>query len=252
MSLPKPYYEHAGITIFHGDAREILPALSVANAMVVADPPYAQTSLEWDRWPENWPRAVPMEVRSMWCFGSLRMFLERVAQFRDAGWKLSQDIVWEKHNGSSFHNDRFRRVHESICHFYRGEWKSLPVFVPSTADATKRTIRRKKRPAHMGRIDEGAYRSEDGGPRLMRSVLFRRSTHGSAQHPTQKPIELIKPLIHYGGPGDAVVVVPFAGAGSELVAAKQMGRAAIGIEIEERYCEIAAKRLAQEVFTWPC
>ena len=77
----------------------------------------------------------------------------------------------------------------------------------------------------------------------MRSVLYHPSMHGKANHPTQKPVELIKPLIHYGGTMGSTVIVPFAGAGSELIAAKEIGCPAIGIEIEEVYCEAAAKRL---------
>lgn len=244
----KPYYQHAGITIYHGDCKDLLPKVAdIENSVIIADPPYGQTSLEWDEWTGNWLQAIPEASKSLWCFGSLRMFAEHQLNFRVAGWKLSQDLVWEKHNGSSFHADRFRRVHESICHFYRGSWSEVPHYVPTTPDATARTVRRKKRPPHMGHIEEGHYTSEDGGPRLMRSVIFMRSEHGRAEHPTQKPIELIKPLIHYGSFGDGYVVVPFSGSGSELVAAKQMGRRAIGIEIEEKYCEIAAKRLSQEI-----
>jgi hypothetical protein len=46
-----PYYEHAGISIFHGDCREILPSLQVQFSACIADPPYGDTSLEWDRKP---------------------------------------------------------------------------------------------------------------------------------------------------------------------------------------------------------
>ena len=64
-------------------------------------------------------------------------------------------------------------------------------------------------------------------------------------HPTQKPVKLMRRLIsdHKGDP----ILDPFMGSGTTLRAAKDLGRKAIGIEIEERYCEIAAKRCAQEV-----
>jgi len=64
-------------------------------------------------------------------------------------------------------------------------------------------------------------------------------------HPHQKPIDLMQELIGKCPPG--VVVDPFMGSGSTLVAAKSCGRKAIGVELEERYCEIAAKRCAQGV-----
>ena len=70
---------------------------------------------------------------------------------------------------------------------------------------------------------------------------------GVAEHPTEKPGEPLRQLVQaLTGPG-ALVLDPFAGSGSTLRAAKDLGRRAIGIEIEERYCEIAAKRMAQEV-----
>jgi site-specific DNA-methyltransferase (adenine-specific) len=243
----KPYYEHAGFQIFHGDCRDLLPEFRIPNALVIADPPYGQTSLDWDAWDGEWLKQIPSAIRALWCFGSMRMFMDKAADFGTGDWILSQDLVWEKQNGSSFHNDRFRRVHESVCHFYREEWRGVPHFTPTTNDATKRTVRRKERPPHMGEIENSTYRSDDGGPRLMRSVLQRRNCHGQAYHPTQKPVSLIKPLIHYGSYQDGLIIDPFCGSGSVLVAAKELGHRAVGIEIEELYCEIAAKRLSQEV-----
>jgi site-specific DNA-methyltransferase (adenine-specific) len=240
-----PYFEDAGITLFNADWREVLPSLDVPGALIVADPPYGQTSLKWDQWQGEFLSAIPASIRSLWCFGSLRMFIEHISEFAAGDWKLSQDLVWEKHNGSSFHADRFRRVHESICHFYRGDWGTVPHECPTTPDATARTIRRKMRPAHMGHIDAGAYRSEDGGPRLQRSVIYHRSMHGNAINPTQKPVELVKPLIEYASKPGSLVISPFCGSGTDLVAAKEMGRPAIGMEIDEWQCERAAERLSQ-------
>jgi site-specific DNA-methyltransferase (adenine-specific) len=243
----QPYYKDNEIVLYHADCREILPSLSIVNSLVLADPPYGQTSLAWDRWDGQWLRAIAPEVRSLWCFGSMRMFMDNAADFRAAGWLFSQDLVWEKQNGSSFHADRFRRVHESICHFYRGPWGTLPKYVPTTDTDVARTTRRKRRPTHMGNIDEGPYTSEDGGPLLMRSVMYHANCHGFAKNPVQKPVEIIEPLIHYGGCGDATIIVPFSGAGSELLAAKRMGRRAIGMEIDEKQCEFAAERLTTQI-----
>jgi DNA modification methylase len=69
-------------------------------------------------------------------------------------------------------------------------------------------------------------------------------------HPTQKPLNLIKKMISKYSQQNETILDPFMGSGTTLRAAKDLGRKAIGIEIEEKYCEIAAKRLAQEVFSF--
>src|SRR3990167_5066561 len=96
-----------------------------------------------DRWPGGWLIHLG-SVQSLWCFGSLRLFMERSGEFHIGGWKLSQDIIWEQQNGSSFHADRFKRVHESAAHFYRGDWGSLYKAVVTTPDAIQRQVRRKR------------------------------------------------------------------------------------------------------------
>lgn len=240
----EPYFDDGTVAIYLGDCREVVPALALKPAMALVDPPYNQTSLEWDRWPEGWLDAMGC-VSSMWVWGTMRMFMERAADF--AGWTMAQDIVWEKHNGSSFHTDRFRRVHEQAVHFYRGPWADVHKEPRYTNDATARAVRRKKRPPHMGHIERSHYKSQDGGPRLMRSVLQARSCHGKALHPTQKPEAVLVPLIEYSCPPEGLVLDPMMGAGSTLVSAMSVGRKAVGIEVSERYCEVAARRLDQGV-----
>jgi site-specific DNA-methyltransferase (adenine-specific) len=243
----KAYYEHLGIAIYHGDCREILPTLELGD-VVIADPPYQQTSLSWDRWQYGWPAHI--KTGSLWCFGTMRMFMQYGAEITAEGFQMSQDLVWQKHNGSSFHADRFRRVHESILHFYRGSWESVYKNVPTTPTANKKQVRRKQRPAHMGHIDGGSFVSEDGGPQLMESVIFAHSCHGYAVNETQKPLAIIRPLLEYSCPPGGLVIDPFSGSGTTLVAAKEMGLQAIGIEARESQCEEAAKRLSQEVLNF--
>lgn len=240
----RPYFDGGDVMIYHGDCREIVPSLEVQADCIIADPPYAQTSLEWDQWPDEWPSAM-VSSASLWCFGSLRMFLRRAADFDAAGWQLSQDIVWEKHNGSAFHTDRFRRVHEQVAHFYRGPWSSVYKSVPVTHDATARAVRRKMRPNHMGNIGDHAYESHDGGPRQMRSVIYARSMHGRAENETQKPEGIVAPLVEYACPPGGLLVSPFMGSGTDLGVARLSGRRAIGIDVRESQCEIAANRLLQ-------
>lgn len=244
MTQPRPYWHDpdTGLQLFLGDMREILPSLGVQADLILADPPYAETSLEWDRWPDGWPTLAAKTSNSMWCFGSLRMFLDRAPEFAD--WKLSQDVVWEKHNGTGFAADRFKRVHEVITHWYRGDWGTVHHDTPRTAytgpDKHARA-RYDNRAAHTGAVKAVTY--EDDGTRLMRSVVKVKSVRGGL-HPTEKPLSLLQHLIAYACPPGGLVVDPFAGSGSTLDAARLSGRRAIGIEARADYCEAAKRRLS--------
>lgn len=247
MSEPTVFYADDAVTLWHGDMRCIVPTLDLRADLIVADPPYGETSLEWDRWPAGWVRLLASAAPMMWCFGSLRLHGLRFMEFLQEGWAYSQDIVWEKHNGSGFHADRFRRVHEQAVLWYRGRWSERYHQVPTTPDAVRRTVRRKERPAHMGDIQRGSYQSEDGGPRMMRSVIAARSMHHHAIHPTEKPIGLLDPLIRYACPPGGTVLDPFAGSGSTAEAARLSGRKAVLVEAREDYCRRIVSRLSQTV-----
>lgn len=243
----KAYFETDNVQLYLGDMREVLPALGVNADLILADPPYSETSLAWDRWPDGWPTLAAAAASSMWCFGSMRMFLDRRDEFTD--WKLSQDVIWEKHNGSGFAADRFKRVHEIATHWYRGEWRTLHHEVTrERGNPTKRSGSAVQATTpHTGR--HYPHRSEDDGRRIPRSVQRVRSMHGRALHPTEKPLGILDPLIRYACPPGGLVLDPFAGSGSTLDAARQSGRRAIGIEGREKYCEAAARRLS--AFTLP-
>jgi DNA modification methylase len=211
----KPYYEHAGITIYHGDAEAIAPAL--ACDCVLTDPPYgigADRNLranlqhgaaaapsrdygegEWDSAPASseFLRLITQGVPSI-VWGGNYFALPPMR-----GW-----LVWDKDNGNNGYAD---------CEL---AWTNLPQAV------------RRIRWRWMGMLQELAGDAKE--PRW---------------HPTQKP----EPVMQWclGFLPEGCVLDPFMGSGTTLVAAKDLGRKAIGIEIEERYCEIAAKRLAQEV-----
>lgn len=244
-----PYYDDGRVQLWHGDMREVLPALGVQADCVIADPPYGETSLEWDRWPDGWLEVAAAATRSMWCFGSMRMFLAHGREFTLASWRLSQDVIWEKHNGSGFASDRFKRVHESAVHWYRGAWAAIHHEVPRvpwTGKPEHGAAGRKKGP-HLGVIASAPY--VDDGTRLERSVIRARrlqAPRGSRAHPTEKPLGILEPLIAYACPPGGLLIDPFAGSGSTLEAAALTGRRAIGIEVSERYCELAARRLAQQ------
>ena len=72
--------------------------------------------------------------------------------------------------------------------------------------------------------------------------------HFRAAHPTQKPIAIVSPLIEYSTLRSGAILDPFLGSGTTLVAAKELGRRAVGIEAEEKYCEVAAERLLRVAF----
>ncbi len=235
------------VTLLEGDCREVLSVLreGLFDACI-ADPPYGDTSLEWDRVCPGWIPAVARVLKpaaSLWVFGSMRSLAPMFAQMEAAGFAYSQDIVWEKQNGTGFHADRFRRVHEHAVMFYRGAWSEVYHQPQFTNDATARTVRRKTRPTHTGHIENGAYTSEDGGPRLQRSVLKVANEHGRAIHPTQKPLGIIAPLVRYSVPPGGSYVVPFAGSGSELMVALADGLDATGVELDPAYAAMAQARI---------
>lgn len=167
------------MTILTGDCRLLMPGHAPFD-MILADPPYSDTSLAWDRRVDGWlqlAHGAPAPAGSLWVFGSLRCFMATADLFADAGLRVAQEIVWEKQNGSSFHADCFRPVHELAVQFYPAEaqWRDIYNDVQTTPDATARTVRRKKRPPHTGHIDAGHYVSEDGGPRITRQIKLETS-----------------------------------------------------------------------------
>ncbi|MEK7492965.1 MAG: site-specific DNA-methyltransferase, partial [Pseudomonadota bacterium] len=176
---------------------------------------------------------------------SMRFLATVFGEMEAAGFRYAQDIVWEKQNGTGFHNDRFRRVHEHAIQFYRGAWGDLFRAPQYTQDARAKVVRRKTRPTHTGNIEAGHYVSEDGGPRLVRSVIDVANEHGKAVHPTQKPLGILAPLIAYSVPPGGLVIDPFMGSGSTGIAAATLGRRWIGAELNPDYIALQAERTRQ-------
>ncbi|KKN75619.1 hypothetical protein LCGC14_0378570 [marine sediment metagenome] len=249
----KPYYhdETAGIAIFLGDCREILPTLGHGSArpidLVLTDPPYGITSNAWDN-------ALPAS-KLLSIFHTVVMTTGQpfAAQMICADLKrFRHEWVWVKNRGSNFANTvrEPMKEHETVLVFSDGKWTYNPqsqnrngtggerakyVVKDSTASDNYRKFK--------GR--ESALISDERVPSSVQ--YFNTETGGS--HPTRKPLALFKYLtLTYSNEGETVLD-PFMGSGTTLKAAKDLGRKAIGIEIEERYCEIAANRLAQEVLS---
>jgi site-specific DNA-methyltransferase (adenine-specific) len=240
----EPYYADESVTLYHGDWRELIPEDFTAD-LIVTDPPYGETSLDWDVWPGGWPALAARHARAMWCFGSMRMFLDQSHEFRS--WRLSQDVIWRKHAGTGFASDRFKRVHEHALHWYQGDWSTIRHEAPTerTNGALKgRTINRGPT-KHYGKQGEVGW--VDEGQRILRSVMDHRNMHGRAINETEKPIPLLEPLIQYGCAPGGTVLDFYAGSSSTLAAARNIGRKAVGFEKRESQCEQAALRLAQGV-----
>lgn len=247
MGRVKPYYEDDAVTLYLGDFRDYLPVVGRVDA-IVTDPPYGETSLEWDRWPRGWPADLASVSDALWCFGSFRMFMDNLTDFHR--WKFSHEIVWQKQNGTGFATDKFRRVHELATFWYRGTWGEIRHEVPRipAAHNLDKSSRSRRQTPHAGTISPGAYR--DDGMRLTQSVLKVPNEQSRAVHPTQKPVGIVAPLIEYSVPAGGSVLDPFAGSGTTLLAARMSGRRAIGVEANEKYAEAAARRLAQQTFEW--
>lgn len=242
--MSAPYYSDEHVTLYLGDCREFT---DLRADLIVADPPYGETSLDWDTWPDGWVSWADDVARSLWCFGSMRMFLDQRDEF--TGWKLSQDVIWKKHRPSSVATDRFARMHEHALHWYRGPWADVRHETPKVAHYGRRVATARRAavdPNIRGSI--GASVWEDDGTRWQPTVIEARTMHrAGAINETEKPVPILEPLIAYGCPPGGLVLDPFAGSSSTLVAARNLGRKAVGIEKRESQCEKAALRLSQGV-----
>lgn len=234
--------------IIEGDCRTHLALIPEGTFdAAFCDPPYGDTSLKWDTICRGWIPALARVLKpnaGVWVFGSMRFLAPLFEEFESLGFRYSQDVVWEKQNGTGFHADRFRRVHEHAVMFYRGAWAD--VYHKTQRDGTFNThgtLHRKNAPLHYGQ-SEANYEAEGGRERLTRSVLRVNNEHRRSIHPTQKPVELLLPLVRYSLPPGGLAVVPFAGSGSECLAVRQAGGRAIGYEIDPDMAAKANARLA--------
>jgi len=202
----KPYYEETGITIYHGDCREILPTLSFDA--VIADPPYGvgKDYGECDDTLETFQTAVSLIAST----GKPAAVFLAVKRIWDLPVKPQWMAVWSKTYGAS----------GFIAYPIYPHWEPIALYNFS-----------------------GDYAGNKGH----RSDVFNYAPAKAAGsgHPTPKPIDLMVALLKWFP--QEIVLDPFMGSGTTLVAAKKLGRRAIGIEIEEKYCEIAVNRLRQGV-----
>lgn len=232
-----PYYDDGASQIWHGDCRAILPTLDGPLDAVITDPPYGIGLAGWDE-PVPWEAAGAALLKpGGFCatFGLLMTLAPVVAELERAGLEREQEMVWVRGTlGTS--GDRFGRSHELFAVLYR------PPRVAPRVDRVRVPYApaSKPSPSHQ-RHPLGAAPG---------SVWYVHETSGSYaahEHESAKPLPLMVRIVAaLSDPGD-IILDPFMGSGTTVRAAKDLGRRAIGIEIDERYCEIAAKRLAQEV-----
>ena len=242
----KAYYEDSNVTLYHGNCLEIMPKLQLGMFdAVITDPPYGTTQNKWDS-------VIPLEP--MWANlhnvckddGAIVLFAQNRFTFRlglsnERNYRYS--LVWEKTKAGGFLNARRMpmQAHEDILLFY----KKLPTYNPVFTEGKPyvKTAVTDGDGKNYGRFDRAGTTKTNDGYRFPRSVIkFSNDNHGS-QHPTQKPVELMEYLVKtYTNEGDFVLDFS-CGSGTTGVAAKNLNRRCVMIELEEKYCEIAANRL---------
>ncbi len=216
------YYEHGGVTLYHGDCRELTDWL--AADVLVTDPPYGRSWRQGRHWD-----AKHTDDRHAGIVGdsdtSVRdRILDRwgsrpAAVFGDLTLPppggLKQTLIYRKppNAGARGATGGFRRDVEGI--YLLGPW-----------------------PSGLGGLSSiiATAAPSQGNP---------SSPQGRYGHPHAKPVDVMETILAACPPG--AIADPCAGGGSTLVAARNVGRSAIGVEIEERYCEIIARRLDQFV-----
>jgi DNA modification methylase len=210
----EPYYNHKGIKIYLGDCRDILPELEPVG-LVLTDPPYG---IKRDKGFEGFEGFGTPIARK---------------RFEDDNWDSERpckdifDLILSKSsNALIFGGNFFADILPQGKHWIVWDKKNT---MPTFGDAELIWTNIKRNSVKIITCEyNGLIGKEDW-----------------RAHPTQKPIKLLLQLLElYKG---NTILDPFMGSGTTLVAAKQLGRKAIGIELEEKYCEIAARRLSQEM-----
>lgn len=205
----RPYYDQDGITIYHGDCREILPELGRVD-VVITDPPYGIAH------PTNYHERGRGKLAQCRDYPPVH---DDNKPFDPTPWLIYPCILW----GANYYASK------------------LP-------DSSGWLVWDKLRPPTLDQATaELAWSNFVKGCRVFRFMWngMLRDSNEPLVHPTQKPEPLLTWCMSLPWTPAGTVLDPFMGSGTTLVAAKNLGRRAIGIEIEERYCEIAVRRLAQ-------
>jgi len=247
MSL---YYQDDYVTLYHGDCLEVMPTLSAAGAdMILADLPYGTTRNKWDsiidlsRLWENYARVAKDNAAIVLTAQSPFDKVLGVSNLEH----LRYEWIWEKTTATGHLNAKRApmKAHENVLVFY----KNAPTYNPqmTTGHAPVNAYTKHQDDGSNYGATKAGISGGGSTERYPRSVLeFATDKQKEALHPTQKPLALMAYLIRtYTNPGDAVLD-NCAGSGSTLIAARRQGRKAVGIEMDEAYCEVIAKRIENE------
>lgn len=226
----KPYYEEANITIYHGDCLEIMPQLEPVDA-IVTDPPFSFTGGI-----SNGMSANASDQFFVFWWGSFCEKLVKTLKLEGSGffwcaWKTARiirDGFLPKQQTYTFF-----RVPQMIFHYREMIGQGQPFRSSIDMIAYLRGPKHKDPPI-----------TNDTPNFISEYWYYGKHDH----HPSEKSASISQKLIKWCSKKEDLILDPFMGSGTTLVAAKELGRKAIGIEIEEKYCEIAVDRLRQGVF----
>jgi len=213
----KPYYDDGkGIVIYHGDCREILPTLPKVD-LVLTDPPYGIFKKPG---------------------GDGKMFGRATIYSKD-----QSASIWDKKPDAETIRMCVNAGEQFVI--WGGNYMAS-----SIGDCSGPLVWNKLTGANSYADGELAFSNVAGTMRIFTHQwcgAFKDSERGlKAMHPTQKPVQLMTWCISLAD-NPKIILDPYLGSGTTLIAAKDLGRKAIGIEIDEEYCDIAARRLSQEV-----
>lgn len=259
-------YSHAGIDLWLGDCREVLPRLPDESIdAIVTSPPYALQRASfyggvpehlYPAWTVGWltllrpalrsQGSVLLNIREHVQDGQISDYVHRTRlAVREAGWCECDELIWIKDASPPVGAiARPRRSWERIL------WFSLSSRPWCDTKANGHQSSRIGMQARQHSTWVAGSRSEhDGIARSPDYVVMPvgEPTGGRTEHPAAYPVRLAEWCIKLVVPPGGMVVDPFVGSGSTLIAAKRLGCRAVGVELERRYIDVAIKRLAQEV-----
>ena len=240
------------IDLRQGDCLELMKSIPAGSVdMILTDPPYGTTACKWDTcipFEPMWEqlKRITKKNGAIVLFGSQpftsALVMSNVKNFKQA-------LVWDKKKGSNplLAKKRIMQSHEDILIFSYGTAPYYPQMKEGNPYKAPRTGGNRTNKIVGMTSDNASFRQEDNtGYRYPLSVLEYHIHCGSKLHPTQKPVALMEYLIKtYTNEGETVLDFTM-GSGTTGVACKNLNRNFIGIELDEKYFEIAKKRIEEE------